>query len=95
MTRDATPKTWWDLLEDARLELGCEDLVGSLRSRHPQRRDGDESRARFESDWRGFIADVRIRIGTLLKTDTVSFLLGAGASVGCGGVLVGSEPWGS
>lgn len=36
--------------------------------------------------------DIRIRIGTLLKTDTVSFLLGAGASVVCGGQLIGSVP---
>ncbi|MDI6870228.1 MAG: SIR2 family protein [Bacillota bacterium] len=36
--------------------------------------------------------DIRIRIGTLLKTDTVSFLLGAGASVDCGGQLIGSVP---
>lgn len=29
--------------------------------------------------------DIRVRVGTLLKTETVSFLLGAGASVDCGG----------
>ena len=38
------------------------------------------------------LADIRVRIGTLLKTDTVSFLLGAGASVDCGGLLIGSVP---
>ncbi len=36
--------------------------------------------------------DIRIRIGTLLKTENVSFLLGAGASVNCGGLLIGSVP---
>lgn len=36
--------------------------------------------------------DIRVRIGTLLKTETVSLLLGAGASVDCGGVLIGSIP---
>jgi len=36
--------------------------------------------------------DVRIRIGTLLKTETVSFLFGAGVSVECGGPLIGSVP---
>jgi len=38
------------------------------------------------------LEDVRIRIGTLLKTETVSFLLGAGASVDCGGELIGAVP---
>lgn len=36
--------------------------------------------------------DIRVRIGTLLKTETVSLLLGAGASVDCGGPLIGSVP---
>lgn len=36
--------------------------------------------------------DMRVRIGTLLKTDNVSFLLGSGASVSVGGVLFSSFP---
>lgn len=36
--------------------------------------------------------DIRVRVGTLLKTETVSFLLGAGASVDCGGQLIGVVP---
>ena len=36
--------------------------------------------------------DIRVRIGTLLKTETVSLLLGAGASVDCGGELIGAIP---
>lgn len=36
--------------------------------------------------------DIRVRVGTLLKAETVSFLLGAGASVDCGGQLIGSVP---
>jgi hypothetical protein len=36
--------------------------------------------------------DIRVRVGTLLKTETVSFLLGAGASVDCGGPLIGTIP---
>ena len=38
------------------------------------------------------LEEIRIRIGTLLKTDAVSLLLGAGASVECGGQLIGSVP---
>lgn len=36
--------------------------------------------------------DIRVRVGTLLKTETVSLLLGAGASVDCGGELIGAIP---
>ena len=35
------------------------------------------------------LEDIRVRVGTLLKTETVSLLLGAGASVGCGGQKIG------
>ena len=38
------------------------------------------------------LEDIRVRVGTLLKTETVSLLLGAGASVECGGQLIGSVP---
>lgn len=38
------------------------------------------------------LEEIRTRVGTLLKTETVSLLLGAGASVDCGGQLIGSVP---
>ena len=38
------------------------------------------------------LEEIRVRVGTLLKTETVSLLLGAGASVDCGGELIGSVP---
>jgi hypothetical protein len=38
------------------------------------------------------IKETRVRIGTLLKTDNVSFLIGAGASIDAGGVGLGAIP---
>ena len=38
------------------------------------------------------LEDIRVRVGTLLKTENVSLLLGAGASADCGGLLIGSIP---
>jgi len=38
------------------------------------------------------LKEVRVRIGTLLKTDNVSFLLGSGASMGAGGVGLATIP---
>lgn len=43
-------------------------------------------------DRRETLDDIRIRVGTLLKGETVSFLLGAGASFNCGGQLIGDVP---
>ena len=45
----------------------------------------------FEN-YRKALEEIRIRVWTLLKAETVSFLLGAGASLDCGGVLLGSVP---
>ena len=38
------------------------------------------------------LEEMRIRIGTLLKTDNVSFLFGAGASIPAGGVSLENIP---
>lgn len=53
---------------------------------------GEDLLAGGSGDLKETLAEIRIRIGTLLKTETVSFLLGAGASVDCGGQLIGSIP---
>ncbi len=60
--------------------VGGEDLLA------PKGATRDESEASVA------LEDIRIRIGTLLKAETVSFLLGAGAAVDCGGQLIGSVP---
>lgn len=44
------------------------------------------------SQHKAALEEIRVRVGTLLKTETVSLLLGAGASVDCGGQLIGSVP---
>ncbi|OGP72754.1 MAG: hypothetical protein A2V86_03715 [Deltaproteobacteria bacterium RBG_16_49_23] len=42
--------------------------------------------------WAAFLKDIQIKVGTLLKSDSVSFFLGAGASKNAGGVLLGTIP---
>lgn len=39
------------------------------------------------------LKETRVRVGTLLKTDNVSFLLGAGASMKAGGIALASIPF--
>jgi len=51
--------------------------------------EADEADARREQQ---ALDDLRVRMGTLLKTESVSLLLGAGASVACGGPLIGKVP---
>jgi hypothetical protein len=53
--------------------------------------DGDTSKA--TETYRRILEDTRVRVGTLLKADNVSFLLGAGCSLGAGGVSLASIPY--
>lgn len=85
-------QTTFELLSDARFEIGGEDQLAELRSKHSRTPVDAESTRRLEGDWTRLIADVHIHTGTLLKTDTLSFLLGAGASKECGGPLIGTIP---
>jgi len=78
------------MLDDACFEVGGEDQFARLRGKSEPQGDSD-SRA-LGDEWEGAARQLRVRIGTLLKTDTVSFLLAAGASVDCGGVLFGTVP---
>src|SRR5690606_10422949 len=71
-----------------RFEIGGENLIpkiGSVESGSEEPvndvRKGDDG-----------LDDIRVRIGTLLKTETVSLLFGAGASGDCGGQLIGAIP---
>lgn len=66
-----------------RFEIGGEDLLLPVST---------ESVQPSEALLREALDDIRVRVGTLLKTETVSFLLGAGASVDAGGLLIGSVP---
>ena len=72
-------------------EVGGEDLLSSVwDGSRPVDADGEgtiDPRPRADD-----LEDIRVRVGTLLKTQTVSLLLGAGASVDCGGQLIGSVP---
>lgn len=91
MTDQPHPAGAPKLAEGDGFEIGGEDLLapvrGALARQEPQQSGRETSRA-----WDEALADIRIRIGTLLKAETVSFLVGAGGSVECGGLLIGSIP---
>ncbi len=70
-------------------EIGGEDLLAKA---IPDNREGEMTAEESSHKREEVLEDIRIRIGTLLKTENVSFLLGAGASVDSGGQLIGSVP---
>jgi hypothetical protein len=77
---------------NAQCEIGGEDQFLELRSKHAQEPEDAEGKYRLNNDWERLLADLHVRTGTLLKADTVSILLGAGASKECGGPLMGTIP---
>ena len=75
-----------------RFEIGGEDALAAA---HAEASSTETSRQRSVVSGgpsEEALQDVRVRVGTLLKAETVSLLLGAGASVNCGGQLIGKVP---
>lgn len=85
-------QTPFELLSNAQFDIGGEDQLAELHLRYAVEPADEDGRRRLETEWERLLADMHIRTGTLLKTDTVSFLLGAGASKECGGLLIGTVP---
>lgn len=78
-------------LAAAAFVVGGSDQLQKLRDRFQGELDQEQERA-LSQEWDEELRRLQVRIGTLLKTDTVSFLFGAGVSTDCGGVLFGSVP---
>ena len=62
------------------------ELIADLSS------DAADVKAKAETILHERLKETRVRIGTLLKIDNVSFLIGAGASIDAGGVCLSSIP---
>ncbi|MCL6613824.1 MAG: SIR2 family protein [Firmicutes bacterium] len=77
---------------DAGFEIGGEDKLAEHRSILIDHDIDEDVDAKLETTWKTLITNLQIQVGTLLKTDTVSFLFGAGTSKDCGGVLIGNIP---
>ena len=81
-----------DLISNSLFEIGGTDQIEKVRSNIDVELKEKKEGEHIYDHWAGFLKDLQIKIGTLLKADSVSFLLGAGASKSSGGVLLGSVP---
>ena len=70
-----------------KIQIGTEDLIESkvlpFIAEDPDAGDADFSKAKKKL--LEVLKETRVRMGTLLKTDNVSLLIGAGASISAGG----------
>lgn len=73
-------------------EIAGEDQLAKLRQEYKTAPGSDEERKRLTASWDSVLRDIKIRMGTLLKTDHLSFLFGAGVSKAASGVLLGKVP---
>ena len=79
-------------MADDRFQIGGETLLAPREEGAPAAGPGAPAPQTGDGKRKEALEEIRVRVGTLLKTETVSLLLGAGASVDCGGVLIGSVP---
>jgi len=90
-TKNAKLKEPRTVSNDYYLKIGAtdifnEDFLADLSS------TDDEKKKKAKSHLSERLKETRVRIGTLLKTDNVSFLIGAGASMDAGGFGLASIP---
>ena len=81
-----------NLLSNAVFEIGGADQLEGLRVKVREEISDEKSENHLYDHWIDCLKGAQIKIGTLLKADSVSFLLGAGTSKNAGGVLLGSIP---
>lgn len=81
-----------EFLNSARLVVGESDLLAPSRADATEMGEDADAARRLDRAVASVLTDFRIRVGTLLRADNVSVLLGAGASVSAGGPLLGSVP---
>lgn len=80
-------------MSDYQIRIGKEDVIerhlhGILRG-DPE---SAENRDKIQKALDEILKEMRVRFGTILKTDNVSFLLGAGTSLAAGGVSLADIP---
>lgn len=81
-----------DHLSNSVFEIAGEDQLTRVRQACESPPTTDEEHRKLKGNWDNALRDMKVRVGTLLKTDHLSFLFGAGASRDAGGVLLGMVP---
>lgn len=80
-------------LSDYQIQIGKEDIIErqlkGLLSDAPESR---ENQNKAKKALKEVLKEVRVRFGTILKADNVSFLVGAGVSLSAGGVSLANIP---
>lgn len=80
-------------LSDYQIRIGNEDIIErhlhGIMSADPENAENQEKAQKALDE---LLKEMRVRFGTIIKTDNVSFLLGAGASLAAGGVSLANIP---
>jgi hypothetical protein len=78
---------------DYQIRIGNEDIIErhlhGILSTDPENAENQEKAQKALDE---LFKEMRVRFGTIIKTDNVSFLIGAGASLAAGGVSLASIP---
>lgn len=74
------------------LTIGGEEKLADLKARFSNEPVSEEDKRELGAQWSDFVKEVRIRLGTVLKSQRVSVLLGAGASRAAGGPVLANIP---
>jgi hypothetical protein len=80
-------------LSDYQILIGKEDVIErSLHGILGDNPENSENQKKAKNVLEELLKEMRVRFGTILKTDNLSFLVGAGASLSAGGVSLSNIP---
>jgi hypothetical protein len=80
-------------LSDYQIQIGKENVIErQLQGLLGDDPESSENQDKAKKALKEVLKEVRVRFGTILKTDNVSFLVGAGASLSAGGVSLANIP---
>lgn len=80
------------VIEGGSLRIGGEEKLAGLQERFVDIQVAEDNERELRGQWSDFVKEVRIRLGTVLKSQRVSVLLGAGASRAAGGPVLANIP---
>jgi hypothetical protein len=80
------------MIGEGSLQIGSDEKLEELKGRFGEGELSEDDQQILHRHWGDFVKEVRIRIGTVLRSQRVSVLLGAGASRDAGGPVLADIP---
>lgn len=81
-----------EAFQQYKIIIGADNIIEPARKLLEESLQDENTKRKAEEKLQEMLKEMRVRFGTLLKTDNVSFLMGAGSSIKAGGISLATIP---